>query len=644
MILTLAILSACSISPPVPIDPPPALFSKLNNNSAFFLKKAELAGEQQKLPWQFVAVQALISEKQPTLADSIIEYLQTQQLTATQQSSLNLLIADNLNLQNQPDEALEILKDTDSKALSEIGLVHFLKLLTQLQIDKKEHLGASDSLLLLTPLLTTDEEKQQYNDLLLTQLSLLPIDLLIKQQTALIDRQQATSALDFAEKQLEAGEYMAEEIITVEPLKQGWYALASLYQSYQLRPNQLIRSLESWKADYPEHPLLSFMPTQLTNLPELSPFQPENIAVLIPLSGRFKQQGQAIQYGLLDAYYKEQGKQMLTSPALKFHFFDTQAQSIEQIVAQFKEQNIDFVVGPLLKNKVKEFLSLAEKMPVLTLNRFPKQQLEEGPEAEKKQIAWHYAFPLSPEEEAKQAARLIFSQQHKKPLLLAPDSAYGKRIAEAFHQQWRTLNTEEEALVETHFFADKKKLASFVDRILQTEKSKRRIEQMKIITDLPLKTKLRSRRDIDAIYIISKRDELLMLKAFIDVSISPFAATIPLYASSRSHLRDQQNKELSKLIFSDSPFLLETENKTFKEVQQAWKKQSFSALRLFALGFDSYQLIGQLIQLQNSEEKIYNGLIGQLSLDSTNTIRARLSWAQYQQGKLIEIAAPVSAE
>ena len=650
MILTLAILSACSITPPSPENTPPELFSKLNNNSAFFLKKAELESERKNLAWQFVAVQALITEKESTLANSIIEYLQGQPLTTTQKMSLTLLTANNLYAQNELDAAQKALAKVDKKQLSEIGLIYLLKLQTQLHIDKEEHLNASESLFLLNPLLKTDEEKQQYNELLLTQLSLLPIEFLNQYQASLTELQQATSALDFAEQQLDAREYLTEkDVAPVDPFKQGWYALASLYQRYQLRPNQLIRSLNEWQEHYPAHPVLSFMPAQLTDLPELSPYQPENIAVLIPLSGRFKPQGQAIQYGLLHAFYKQQhsrkhNEQAPGSATLNLHFYDTQSQSAEQIVAQFKEQNIDFVIGPLLKNKIEAFLPLAEKMPVLTLNSFPKLQLKDAPGTENKQIAWHYAFPLSPEEEAKQAAQLIFLKEHKKPLLLAPDSSYGKRIAQAFNQQWAALTANSQSQIETYFFEDKAKLAPFIAQALQTDKSKRRIEQMRVITGLPLKTELRSRRDIDAIYIISKRDELLMLKPFIDVATSPFAATIPLYASSRSHLRDQQNKELSKLVFSDSPFLLDNENTTFKEVQQAWKKQSFATLRLFALGFDSYQLIGQLIQLQNTENYTHNGLIGQLSLDASNTVQAKLSWAKYRQGKLIEITPPASAD
>ena len=177
---------------------------------------------------------------------------------------------------------------------------------------------------------------------------------------------------------------------------------------------------------------------------------------------------------MLHAYYKQQDKQAFNTATVKLHFYDTQTQSSDQIVAQFAEQDIDFVIGPLLKDKVEEFLPLLERMPVLALNSFPKQQLTEEPELQNNQIAWHYAFPLSPEEEAKQAARLIFAKQHKKPLLLAPDSDYGKRIAQAFNQQWTALTENNSPQIETHFFSNKTKLAPFIAQVLQTDKSKRR--------------------------------------------------------------------------------------------------------------------------------------------------------------------------
>lgn len=640
MVLTLAILSACSVNPLSPEDTPPALFSKLDNNSAFFLKKAEESSKKKSLPWQFVAAQALIAEQKPLLADSIIEYLHSQALNPTQKSALTLLTASNLYLRNDLHETQAALARVDKQQLSEFGLIYFLKLRTQLHIDKEEHQEAVEQLFLLTPLLKEDQEKQQFHDLLLTELSLLPHEFLQQfQLTVQTTEQPESSALEFAGQQMDVAQSIAP-VDALQPFKEGWYALAYLYQRYQLRPNQLLRSLDDWKSHYPDHPAIIFMPTQLTELPELSPYQPENIAVLLPLSGRYKQQGQAIQYGLLDAYYQQLKDDR--SAKVKMHFYDTQTQSMEQVAGQLQAQHIDFVIGPLLKDNIEAFLPLAASMPVLALNSFPKQQ--QSLEAENTPSAWHYAFPLSPEEEAKQAARFIFAQQHKKPLLLAADSNYGKRVTEAFNQQWAALSGNNQAQVETHFFSSKKQFPAFIAQVLHTDKSKRRISQMKAITNLPLQTKQRSRRDVDAIYIVSKRDDLLMLKPFIDVAISPFAASIPLYASSRSHQRHNHNQELSKLVFSDSPFLLSTDNKARREIEQAWSKQSFAALRLFALGFDSYQLIGQLIQLQNSEKQTYKGLVGQLSLDASNKVLAELSWAKYQRGKLIEITAPVSAE
>jgi len=638
MVLTLAMLSACSTGPSSPEDIPPVLFSKLNNSSAFFLQKDQLEGEQKKSAWQFVAVQALIAEGKFTLANPIIEYLQSQPLSATEQASLTLLIADSEYAQHNVDNAQHELNKIDSKQLSDTGFIYYLKLQLKLQQHKEDHLGAAHTLFSLTPLLKIDEEKQQYNDILLTQLALLPSDFL-NQYQALLDVTPQTDA--DTEVLIKEGDTFTE----------GWYALASLYQKYQLRPNQLKRSLENWTVVFATHPLRDFMPTQLTDIPEFSPYQPENIAILIPLSGRFEKQGHAIQYGLLDAFYKQQDdnkkQEEAFQPAPKLHFYDSNAQSAEQIVAQFKAQNIDFVIGPLLKDKIQELLPLLEKIPTLSLNNFPTLQSSDMQEEAKRQVAWHYAFPLSPEEEAKQGAQQITENKHKKPLILAPNSAYGKRMVKAFNEQWLALNSENNAPIEAHFFEDKAHLDKFIDNVLQTNKSKRRIKQMSAITALHLTTEVRSRRDIDAIYIISKRDELILLKPFIDVSISPFAQAMPLYTNSRSHIEDRtgkQNKELNKLVFSDNPLLLGSKNKTVKEVQTILEKPSFATLRLFALGFDSYQLIEQLMQLQNIENYTYQGLIGQLSLDKSNTVQAKLSWATYKRGKTVEVTTPISAE
>ena len=652
--LTLTILSACTTTLMTQEESAPALFSELDHNSAFYLDKSDQASEQTKIDWQLVSVQALIAEQQPLLAQSILDYLQTQVLMLDQQNSFKILQAANLKLQNEVDGALAITKTVNTDPLSQAGYIYFLELQAQLQIAKKEHQNAVKTLLLLTTLVNQPAEKQADHDLLFSQLIQLPSDLLTPPQ--------------LSDEERVAVESMAPS----EPAKQGWYELAHLYQRYQLRPNQLQRYLEIWKNNHPTHPALSAMPTLLTNIAELSPYQPENIAVLLPLSGRYTAEGHAIQSGILNAYYGQQNDKTKGANQVKLHFFDTQLSSMEEIVAQFSTKNIDFVIGPLLKSNVQRFLPLVDNTPVLALNSFPKsqyQQTQTSPDEEAieleqddlsiaddsedlltlsdpavKHIAWHYAFPISPEEEARQAARLIAAQGHRKPMLIAADSAYGARITNAFNLEWEKLNHGNLSKPESYFFKRNENYTEFIANALQLNNSKTRINQMKKITQLGLKSERRSRRDIDAVYIISKRQELVMLKAFIDVSVSPYAQAIPLYASSRSHQDDNNEKELSDLTFSDVSLLLNTDTTALDEIQQKLKKPSFKTLRLYALGFDSFEIIGQLIQLQNSRDYHYKGLLGDISLGTNNTVHAKLSWAEYKQGKRIEITTTTTAE
>ncbi|WP_413702293.1 penicillin-binding protein activator [Psychromonas sp. KJ10-10] len=327
--------------------------------------------------------------------------------------------------------------------------------------------------------------------------------------------------------------------------------------------------------------------------------------------------------------------------------FNTQESSAEQLAIQINNANIDFVIGPLMKQEIEDLLPLLGTLPVLALNQFTETAQPVDANGEVKALAWHYSFTLSPEDEAKQATIKIHADKYKHPLIIAPQSNYGTRVANAFKEQWASLTPGSNVQVESHYFQSTNKLADFMENVLQTGQSKQRISQMRSIVGLPIETEVRSRRDIDAIYIVSRRDELILIKPFIDVSVSPFAPDMPLYASSRSHSEDRynmQNKELSKLVFSDNPFLLNEYNELSKEVEQAWGKQAFSTLRIFALGFDSYQIIEQLIHLKNTENAVYKGLVGELSLNADNNINAKLSWAKYQNGTLFEVAPTVSAE
>ncbi|AGH80672.1 LppC family lipoprotein [Psychromonas sp. CNPT3] len=626
--LSFLLLSACSTSLSMRENTPPALFSQLENNATYYLEQTKVANDEARTPWQLVTLQALISEHKLILAQSLIEHLQKipldAPLTLSQNAHFTLLMADKFYAEKDFDNAQKALNQINKAILSPLALIHFYHLQIDLNITAEAHLEASENIFQLLPLLrdADDDELQKQHDSLLNQLALLSPDTL----ALLIQKSSNT---------------------TTETTQQAWYELAQIYQSYQLRPNQLLRKVNAWQTQYPAHPASDIIPSQLVNIDMLSPYTPKRIGVILPLSGRFELPGNALQTGFLDAYYKQIQQQKSNNTfneamSENIFFYDSQTQNMQEIEAQLRLDNIDFVVGPLLKENIQTLLPLIEDIPTLALNALSSEDDINALD----DVQWHYAFPLSPEEEAKQAAELITYQQHKHPLVIAPKGSYGERVSLAFSQRWESLHPAEKKPIERHYFTSKRQLGTFVDSVLQNKASKRRILQMQAITLLPLETEVRSRRDIDAIYIISKRDELILLKPFIDVSVSPFAKTIPLYASSRSNSldRSKQNKELSQLIFSDSPFLLAQNQKRLNAIQKEWKNKSFSTLRLYALGFDSYQLINQLVFLQHDPKATYNGAIGKLSVTKHNLVHAKLSWAKFENGVMFDVPAPTTAK
>ncbi len=638
----------------------PTLFTDFYETAEYLLQQAEVVKEPNNTEWQLAAVQALTKESKYVLADSVIEYLQNKTLNVQQKNHLILLIADNQYAQNQLDKTMVSVKSIDMSVLSDQAKLHYLKLKTDLHVRKKEHQAAVDTLFMLTPILKSDEQRQQYNDLLLTQLNMLD-----------------SSVLSSFEK--------VSSTPGADNFKQGWYALASVYHRYQLRTNQLIRGVDAWKLLYPTHPVLEYMPSQLLNLAEATPYQPSKIAVLLPLTGRFKKPAQAIQYGISYAFYNqaEANKQLqaeqangsgnasfitidgdvqdgsqaasnriidrdfITAPP-HILFLDTNTMTMQEIADQLHNQKIDFVIGPLLKPNLKAFLPLVGDIPVLALNSFP---TKDGSATS----SIHYAFPLSPEGEAEQAAEMIFQDKHTKPLIFAPNSDFGRRTSAAFEARWKELSRSQQASgnglelypAETHFFSKDTDYGKFLAEALQTDKSKERNHQMQTVLGRKLEQEVRSRADVDAIYIISKRKQLMFIKPFMSVAISPFAKEIPLYASSRSHVKDftnTQDKELTGVTFSDVAFLLEDKTKMNEKVQAAWPQQRLSTLRLFALGNDSYSLIEQLKLLEVVEGYKFQGLVGEITLDARNTIKSKLSWATFQDGNLVEATSPISSQ
>ena len=118
-----------------------------------------------------------------------------------------------------------------------------------------------------------------------------------------------------------------------------------------------------------------------------SSYAPRMIAVFVPLSSNLAFHGQALRQGMEDAVQQ-------TGLQAQLRFYDSASQPIPQLYQQAKAEGADFIIGPLLKNRVEGLLQLQPDVPTLLLNE--PEGISQQPDV--------YYFALSPEGDAAQAA------------------------------------------------------------------------------------------------------------------------------------------------------------------------------------------------------------------------------------------------
>jgi len=228
------------------------------------------------------------------------------------------------------------------------------------------------------------------------------------------------------------------------PDEKGWAALALISKQKNLDTQKLARELLAWREQHPAHPGNTLLGDNQHLSTLLETGTPQHIAILLPLSGRYSKAGKPIQNGFLNAYYNNTKRQTGSSKQ-SIKFYDTgSAPDIPALYQQAVAEGADFVVGPLLKSNVKQLKQFPTfTVPVLALN-----YTNDFSQTHTEQV---YEFGLSPEDEARQMAVHAREAGMKQAIIIAPDTAWGKRLANALTQHWRADggNIEEILLFKT---------------------------------------------------------------------------------------------------------------------------------------------------------------------------------------------------
>ncbi|HID3974008.1 TPA: penicillin-binding protein activator [Enterobacter cloacae] len=322
------------------------------------------------------------------------------------------------------------------------------------------------------------------------------------------------------------------------------------------------------------------------------------------------------------------------NPGAELKIYDTSSQPLDQVLAQVQQDGASIVVGPLLKNNVEELMKSNTALNVLALNQ---------PEQVQNRANICY-FALSPEDEARDAARHIHEQGKQSPLLLIPRSTLGDRVANAFAEEWQKLGG---GIVLQQKFGSVSELRAGVNGgagiALNGSPVSASLPQQQSVTiggltipAPPTDAQIGGSGKVDAAYIVATPQEIAFIKPMIAMrNGSQSGAT--LYASSRSAqgtAGPDFRLEMDGLQYSEIPMLAGS-NPALMQQALSTVRNDYSLARLYAMGVDAWALANHFTQMRQVPGFELNGNTGDLTATQDCVINRKLSWLKYQQGQIV---------
>ncbi|MCK4865476.1 MAG: penicillin-binding protein activator [Gammaproteobacteria bacterium] len=403
----------------------------------------------------------------------------------------------------------------------------------------------------------------------------------------------------------------------------GWMELVRISKKYQLNPTLLRASINNWQRRFVNHPVKLSLLEGLRNRKQEDVTLPENIALLLPLTGRFANPAKAIRDGLLASYYAKKDKENIT-----IRIYDTKAdpKSIGDIYEQAVSDGAQFVIGPLNKASIKELSDLDDlSVPTLALNYINNES--SIPEE-------LYQFGLSPEEEAIQVAERTWLDGHVNAAVLTPAGPWGDRVYKAFRDRWEQIGGR--VVEQQSYNSSKNDFSLPIRKLLNIDESKTRYRKMSRLLRTKLKYTTYRRQDIDFIFIAGfprqARQIRPQLKFF-------HASKVPVYATSHiytGNLNTERDRDMDGIRFGDMPWVL-TESTLHRglrnEIEKLISKEGNKHQRLYAMGVDAFNIIAALNTLKAYPYERYQGETGSLSMDEKQRIKRQLSWVYFRSGR-----------
>ncbi|EPK7407562.1 penicillin-binding protein activator [Klebsiella aerogenes] len=314
------------------------------------------------------------------------------------------------------------------------------------------------------------------------------------------------------------------------------------------------------------------------------------------------------------------------NPAAELKIYDTTSQPMSQLLAQVQQDGATIVVGPLLKENVEEVMKSNTSLNVLALN-------QPGKVENRPNLCY---FALSPEDEARDAARHIHNQGKQTPLLLVPRGALGDRVVSAFADEWLKLGGGTVLQQRLGSTAELKSGVNGGGISLTGSPVSTLPSSVDSSLGSPGDVPVSSGGSIDAAYIVATPEQIGYIKPLIAMR-NGSQSNVTLYASSRSAQGTSGpdfRLEMEGLQYSEIPMLAGSNPALMQQALSA-VRNDYSLARLYAMGADAWSLANHFAQMRQSPGYELNGNTGDLTATPDCVINRKLSWLKYQQGQIV---------
>lgn len=414
----------------------------------------------------------------------------------------------------------------------------------------------------------------------------------------------------------------------------AWLNLAAIQKQPHENLPALENKLQQWRTRFPNHKVPNHIVDSLAQDWASFRIAPNKIALLLPMTGRYRNVAQAIYAGITSA--REFDETFNPPPEVVLYDTGDDATAAVSYHRRAISEGADFIIGPLQKEAVSILASQGQiSVPTLSLN-YANDALV-GPQK-------LFQFGLLPEDEARQVAERASLDNHQEALVLVPEGAWGTRLLETFTNRFYELGG---TVLQYERYEPKSADYSVpIKNLLQLNQSEQRRRNIQSIIKQEVEFEPRRRQDADFIFVAASPQQARQLRPQLSYH---YASDLPVYATSHVFTGNENtsaDQDINGITYCDIPWLLSSDP-SFELLRDSLDLQLTSSQsklpRFAALGIDAYQIIPHLQRLAAYEYDRYDGTTGKLSIAGQNRIYRELSWAKFQKGSPQSLNYPATS-